>query len=227
MRHRLKHRSKNPKSQPSSLRDVDRPLTIDLCPFVNRLQRVSAVRQLSRMHFSRSVLVILLCYIALIAFSSAAEAQDVPPCASDTAFGWLDFWVGTWDVYVGDKMAGTNRIEKMLDGCAITEHWTSSTGNAGFSLFYFLPDTRTWKQVWVTGHALGPGGVKEKELVVRFPDGGVRFQGQVPSSRGGYYLDRTTLTPVNANEVRQLIEVSTDGGEEWRTVFDGRYVRQE
>lgn len=28
-----------------------------------------------------------------------------------------------------------------------------------------------------------------------------------------------------ANEVRQAIEVSTDSGEEWRTVFDARYVR--
>jgi hypothetical protein len=80
--------------------------------------------------------------------------------------------------------------------------------------------------VWVTERALAPGGLKEKELIDRRPNGALLFQGEIPLAEGGTYLDRTTLTPVGPDEVRQLIEISTDGGSTWRTVFDGRYVRR-
>ena len=43
----------------------------------------------------------------------------------------LDFWVGEWDVQVGGRMAGTNRIEKILDGCAVMEFWTGADGGEG------------------------------------------------------------------------------------------------
>lgn len=36
---------------------------------------------------------------------------------------------------------------------------------------------------------------------------------------------RTTLTPLSGDRVRQLIEISVDGGESWRRVFDALYVR--
>jgi hypothetical protein len=38
-------------------------------------------------------------------------------------------------------------------------------------------------------------------------------------------LDRTSLVPLPGDEVRQLIEVSSDGGATWRPTFDARYRR--
>lgn len=156
------------------------------------------------------------------------HAQDeARPCASESAFALLDFWLGHWDVFADGQRIGENRIEKILDGCAVTEDWTDARGPRGHSLFYFQPATRTWKQVWVTDQALGQGGLKEKELIAHLPDGGVRFQGSIALTSGESYLDRTTLTPVGSGEVRQVIEISTDGGESWQTTFDGRYVRRQ
>jgi hypothetical protein len=48
----------------------------------------------------------------------------------------------------------------------------------------------------------------------------------VTSPDGSRYLDRTTLTPRGSGEVHQLIEVSLDGGREWKTTFDARYIRR-
>ena len=155
------------------------------------------------------------------------RAQEaVPSCESDPAFAWLDFWLGNWDVLVRGEPVGKNRIQKILEGCAIQEEWADALGRRGHSLFYFQPATHTWKQVWVTDRARARGGVKEKELIGRYADGGVRFQGEIPLEDGGSYLDRTTLTPVTRDEVRQIIEISMDGGGSWQITFDGLYVRR-
>jgi hypothetical protein len=55
----------------------------------------------------------------------------------------LDFWVGTWDVTSasGEKL-GTNRIERILKGCAVQENWSESDGAEGKSLFYYAPDAK-------------------------------------------------------------------------------------
>lgn len=154
------------------------------------------------------------------------QADQPASCAEVEGFSSLDFWLGAWDVYVGEKLVGHNRIEKILDGCAVMEHWTAAGGGEGKSLFYYLPATDTWKQVWVTGRATAPGGVKEKTLVGVLEGGALRFQGEIALANGGSYLDRTTLTPLPGGEVRQLIEVSRDGGQSWKPVFDATYRRK-
>jgi hypothetical protein len=145
------------------------------------------------------------------------------PCDADSAFHRLDFWVGQWIVSSGGVPAGTDHVEKILNGCAVTERWKSANGNEGRSLFYYVAATQTWHQVWVTANATRRGGVKEKRLIAVFPDGGVRFQGEIPLPGGGTYLDRTTLTPLSGGRVRQVIEVSRDGAS-WQTTFDAVYA---
>ena len=165
--------------------------------------------------------------VLLLSFSGdllAQEREPPPACEDVEGFHELDFWIGEWDVKVGERQVGTNRIEKVLSGCAVLEHWTSASGGKGMSLFYFNPTTDDWKQVWVTGRATGVGGLKEKVLVERFEDGGLRFQGEIPLPSGGSYLDRTTLTPLEDGHVRQLIEISRDGGATWEATFDAVYV---
>jgi|GEM_PF-1495809 quercetin dioxygenase-like cupin family protein len=149
-------------------------------------------------------------------------------CADTPALHALDFWLGEWTVRVGGdgQVAGTNRIERILGGCAITETWRDASGGEGRSLFYYLPVEGAWHQVWVTPNALRPGGVKEKRMTERIGDG-LRFQGTIALPGGGSYLDRTTLTPESDGTVRQVIEVSQDDGTTWRTMFDGVYHRGE
>lgn len=163
---------------------------------------------------------VLLVGFLLLFHLSPARGQG---CAADQAYGILDFWVGEWEVFVGEQRVGSNRIEKILSGCAVLEHWTSAGGGQGKSLFYLQPATEEWKQVWVTSTPNRPGGVKEKTLVERLPDGGIRFQGEIPLPGGGSYLDRTTLSPAIGGTVHQVIERSTDGGKTWETTFDAVY----
>jgi hypothetical protein len=165
---------------------------------------------------------------ALIAFSliSSASAESVEPmrCNDLPSYHLLDFWVGDWDVYVGDEKVGHNRIEKTLNGCAVTEHWVDSAGNEGTSLF-FVNDGGQWKQIWVTERANRPGGVKEKTNVEIAPEDGVRFQGVLYHPEAGQWFDRTTLKSVGNGAVSQVIEISSDAGNTWETTFDAIYRR--
>jgi hypothetical protein len=164
--------------------------------------------------------------VLLSAFTWAQNrASPAHPCEQDPAYHKLDFWVGNWDVFDshdGTK-GGTNKIEKILDGCALVENWheLDPQGSDGKSLFYYQKATKQWKQVWVT--AMGP--MKEKRLTQELPDGGVRFQGEIPHPDGSSHLDRTTLTPINKDRVRQVIEISRDQGKTWEVTFDAEYRR--
>lgn len=152
-------------------------------------------------------------------------AQSTPACRDVPEFGALDFWVGAWDVLVAGKKVRTNTIEKILDGCAIVERWRDVGGGEGQSLFYIEPATNTWKQVWVTSSALQRGGTKEKRLTEKLADGALRFQGEIATQQSKY-LDRTTLIPLPGGRVRQVIEISIDGGVTWNAGFDGLYIRR-
>jgi len=164
-----------------------------------------------------SLLMLVLSGIAVPAAAQSPSCRDLP------AYHQLDFWIGEWKVLVGGQQVGTNRIESVLDGCAVFEHWRDGRGREGKSLFYYSAEHRRWQQVWVTAI---PGGIKEKAAVEGAPPGGIRLQGLVRQVDGSTVLDRTTLTPLPEGQVRQHIEVSGDGGRTWRTTFDAVYVRQ-
>lgn len=159
--------------------------------------------------------------VALLAIPTVAVAQQ--PCEEVEGFHQMDFWVGEWEVRVDDRQVGTNRITKILDGCAVQEDWKGVAGGEGRSLFYYLPSSDEWKQVWVTTNATRLGGVKEKTLVATLADGSLQFQGRIPDSEGTLWYDRTTLTPLEGGRVRQHIQIS-QGGKVWETTFDAVYV---
>jgi len=170
--------------------------------------------------------------VLLLALPVISTSQILPqtasidhPCERDPAYHKLDFWLGRWDVFDSQDSSkgGENFIEKILDGCAIVENWheLDPRGAGGKSLFYYQPVTKQWKQVWVTER----GPMKEKKLVEEMKDGGVRFQGEIPRPDGTSYLDRTTLTPLSGDRVRQVIEISRDVGKSWQITFDAEYRR--
>lgn len=134
----------------------------------------------------------------------------------------MDFWVGQWQVFVGQQEVGRSRISKVLASCAIREEWVDARGDEGQSLFYVFPKDLKWRQV-VTVNALQPGSVKEKQEVDGVDRPAIRFQGTVSDTTGRSWLDRTTLTPLADSTVNQRIEISTDNGATWRVTFDAIY----
>ena len=132
----------------------------------------------------------------------------------------LDFWLGTWNVYVQGQLAGTDEVTASLRGFAVREVWKGvGPGDIGESLFYYMPDKKQWKQVWVTGN----GPYKEK-LSTPVDGGGIRFSGHVYLPDGRSIADRTTLTKSKDGTVHQVIEQSRDGMH-WKVGFDAVYKR--
>lgn len=148
---------------------------------------------------------------------SQTSSKPAPPPQTKAS---MDFWVGNWSVFLADgRRIGTNRIEKILDGAAILEHWRDAGGGEGKSFFYWMPDRKAWKQVWVT-----PNGAY-KEKVAAPISGGLLFTGEAVTAEGKRYPDRTKLMRQENSEVRQVIEYSTDGGKTWTKAFDAVYRR--
>lgn len=67
--------------------------------------------------------------------------------------------------------------------------------------------------------ALAQGSAMETEQAAA-----AHFQGEITLPSGNTCLDRTTLTPLEEGKVRQVIEVSRDGGQNWRVTFDAVYI---
>ena len=133
----------------------------------------------------------------------------------------FDFWTGEWTVTVANgRVAGSNRIESILGGCALQEHWTSAAGGHGTSLNMWNAADSTWRQVWIdaSGNLLElSGALRGKEMVL---------SGTTRGADGRMQVNRITWTPAADGTVRQLWESSTDDGASWTVQFDGRYARK-
>jgi hypothetical protein len=174
-----------------------------------------------------------ICVALLVSGARSTSGGTMPlrraaaDCEHDSAYRVLDFWLGDWSVTsTGDTAVARDVVEKVQDGCAITEVWDDGPRDRGQSLFYYLPSARQWRQVWVTNRAFDFGGTKEKRLVWHGANGGVRFQGELLRPDGTLVLDRSTITPMSDGRVHYTIEVSTDGGTSWRTPFDATFTKR-
>src|SRR5262245_21458670 len=157
------------------------------------------------------------CILILVSTFVFGQQHD---CRSLPEYRLLDFWLGEWNVYEGNQKVGTNKIEPILNSCAVIENWKDLNGGEGKSFFYFNLAHKLWKQVWVTDH----GYMKEKTQQQSYVKDVVTFQGEVLNSKGKKVLDRTRLV-AQPNGVRQIIEQSEDGGKTWQVTFDAIYKR--
>jgi len=165
--------------------------------------------------------VALVLAVAVAPLSLAAGADKPEPC-SRPAYHQFDFWKGAWTVTSPEgKTVGTNRIEAVLGGCGLQEHWTGAGGGAGTSLNVYDARRHVWHQTWIDAN----GGLLVLEGGLR--DGSMILSGTSVSRSGKTVLNRITWTPRDAGHVRQHWEVSTDGGKHWKTVFDGLYTRND
>ncbi len=151
----------------------------------------------------------------------ASGAQTpAPPACSTPEYRQFDFWVGDWEVK-GPKGAvvGHNKIDAILDGCALREQWTSAGKNRGTSVNFYDASSGTWHQTWIDNSG------QPLHLVGRFRDGSMVMEQTVTGADGKTTRHRITWTPLDGGDVRQHWESSTDGGTTWSTLFDGRYHR--
>ena len=161
--------------------------------------------------------------VSLMLLVSAGVTAADPPASKCTAteMRQFDFWIGAWNVTDRGKQAGHNRIERILDGCALLENWTGAEGGAGKSLNFFDAEDSRWHQTWIdrSGGALFLSG--------RFENGSMRLEGErAASGETPATRHRITWTPLPGGRVRQLWESSPLGREEWTVQFDGLYVRE-
>ncbi len=132
----------------------------------------------------------------------------------------FDFWLGDWEVRaVADgRLAGTNEITSILDGCVLMESYSTPTGYAGHSFNAYDASTGQWHQTWVDNTG----------LVLKL-DGGLDGEGRMVLSgpgvdpRGNEVVNRIVWTPREDGSVQQTWDMSPDSGATWRTVFDGMY----
>lgn len=140
-------------------------------------------------------------------------------CSDPVKSHQFDFWEGEWEVYANGQLAGHNSITRIGGGCVLNENWTGAQGSAGTSLNYYDPSTGQWHQFWVwkNGTTLPKlsGGLEGKSMVLK----------GTQKTKQGEVLHKIAWTPNDDGTVRQLWEVSRDGGKTWQTSFDGLYKR--
>ena len=149
----------------------------------------------------------------------ALEQRALPPAQRDV-YRQFDFWVGTWDVTnAGGQPAGRNVITLEEKGMLLVEHWTNTQGATGTSInFHDAADGR-WHQIWVD-----PSG-EVTRYAGTFHDGAMHFEGTAAHPDGRRGRRRMVFTPRADGTVRQVIQVSPDGGATWTVDFDGLYTR--
>lgn len=164
-------------------------------------------------------------YFLLCCLPAGLPAQSPAPPSScgccTPAHRQFDFWLGEWEVYSQDTLAGTNRISLLQDSCLLREEWTSArSGYTGTSYNYYDARTQQWYQTWVDnqGGALRlSGGLVQHQMVLQSD----RFTGQDGKER----RHRITWTPLDDGGVRQHWQLLDARDEPLQTIFDGSYRR--
>lgn len=129
----------------------------------------------------------------------------------------FDFWVGSWtvtDAATGETV-GRNRIEAIVGGRALHEHWTGASGLEGESLNVYDELRGSWHQTWVSSDGMLlelDGGLNEEAM-------------EMHGSAGDEALHRIRWTPRADGTVVQRWDQSLDGGDSWELLFEGVYTR--
>jgi tetratricopeptide (TPR) repeat protein len=146
------------------------------------------------------------------------------PCDNDAKFHEFDFWIGEWDVQpTGSQRApigqgATSIIEGQLNGCMIQENWMPGGILNGRSLNIYNRASKLWEQYYVDTR----GTITHYKG--SFRDGNLYFEAD---QFGTPNKVRMTFFNQGPNQVRQLGEVSADGGKTWSATFDLTYLRKQ
>jgi hypothetical protein len=135
----------------------------------------------------------------------------------------FDFWLGTWDVFGGTALVGTNEVKSRVDGCVVEENWTSAFNGHGRSLNAYDAATGSWSQMWVSS-----GGCPFGVILMEggFADGSMTMQGSrtqpdsffvappcvaPPPIVVATHTDLVRWTPLDGGSVLQQFASANDG----------------
>jgi hypothetical protein len=167
------------------------------------------------------MLVFLIAAAASAQAAAPAPAPQPPPCAG-AQYRQLDFWVGAWNVFDtrAGSPVGTSRIERVMNGCAISERYDAprAPGGAYAGASYSGYDRKDgkWHQLYVDVNgnvSWYSGGLDGSDLVMVAPAAGGR-------------LLRMVYRPHDDGSVQQIGTVSADGGASWSPGYDYTYRRK-
>ena len=155
------------------------------------------------------------------------QTAAASPCAADSNYQRLAFWVGDWDVVdsTGAHYA-TQRVRAVLEACAITAEWASGGGYKGMGLSAFDVRTGEWRQMFVANQVPSPSGVALRRSDPSYGGPGVRFIPLLDPPDGNLARSRVTIMPMSNHRAMQLFEDSSEGGKKWHTVFKAEHRPQ-
>lgn len=171
--------------------------------------------------------------VALVASAASAPVHHkkaerprmtaASPCATDSSYQRLAFWVGDWDVYdsTGAHYA-VQRVHPAVDACAITAEWTGRVGDKGLGVSAFDGKTHEWKQIYISNQVPFPSGITLRKSDPTYTGPGVRFILLDPPA-GNPALSRVTIMPLGEKRSMQLFEDSKDGGATWHVQFKAEH----
>jgi hypothetical protein len=144
--------------------------------------------------------------------------------AQEDAARAFDFWVGEWDVkwYAQDSsvVKGSNRIEKILDGKVLQEHFEDpNVGFKGTSISVYNPQKQSWYQSWADNQ----GGYFHFKGII---DGGQRIFTMTEPGRGGA-IYRMVFSDITPQSLTWTWEATQDEGKTWNTAWQIFYSRVE
>jgi hypothetical protein len=145
----------------------------------------------------------------------------------------FDFWLGDWAVfdYSGyDYSSGTkgnpigeNTITLLCNDYVIHEHAEMVNGMVGYAHLIYNKNDNKWHQMWVDNGgnvAWFSGGLEAGQMIL---------SGERPGSKPGLTaIDRVAWSVMdnNPDRVRQLWQISEDGGKSWFVAADNLYTRK-
>jgi hypothetical protein len=163
--------------------------------------------------------------LGLIGLSTAGHCQTAPPVKAPCAaaeYRQFDFWVGHWDVYrTGQsELVAHSLIESVYNGCGVRENWMPlKSENSGGSLNIFVPTEQSWRQTWIDAQG------SRVDFKGRWNGSAMILEGFWSDllAPGKGAIVRMTYSKEAGESVRQLGEMSQDGGKTWEPSFDFTY----
>lgn len=159
--------------------------------------------------------------IAVNGCAGRAEVQAGPPGAgcTDPVYRQLDFKIGEFEVTgIGGEPAGKSKVESVLGGCLLVEHWRGAISGYGRAHMFFDKSDQLWRLVYVTDDG-----------ATMYLSG--KFQGDTLILTGENDLDgmvglhRMSFSPLPDGENKQNWELSSDKGATWNVIHVGSYRR--
>ena len=152
--------------------------------------------------------------------------ENATPCLYDDRYKKLDFFIGTWDVYVGDNYAdkvAVDTVTKFYGGCSIDEKfkWLGSD-YVGESISFYDNTAQRFRMCW----AGKSGDIRNFEETYSSKDSIELVAVTVSDSKRTLMHRRMTITynPLNAT-LHEYIENSYDLGKTWEPDFDALFKK--